>query len=128
MDTEKVDLLKDKEMPMQDIADFSRRLKILEERYTNLKSRLQLIDQNMLLNNKKTTTDFKIINSDISELKNKVNDINEIINLIIKELKNTSSKEDVEVLQKYINLWEPVNFVTRKEVEKLINDIKSEKK
>ena len=40
---------------------------------------------------------------------------------------NTAKKEDVEVLQKYINLWEPVNFATRKEVEKLFSELKSEK-
>ena len=115
------------ERNIQDASDFSRRLKILEERYNNLKSRTQLIDQNVLMNNKKQTTEFKTINSDISELKNSINNINEKINLIIKELMNTAKKVDVEVLQKYINLWEPVNFATRKEVEKLFSELKSEK-
>ena len=30
--------------------------------------------------------------------------------------------EDVQVLDRYINLWEPANFVTRTEVEKIVDE------
>lgn len=33
----------------------------------------------------------------------------------------TATKEEVHTLNKYINLWEPVNFVTQNEVEKIIS-------
>lgn len=110
----------------EDVSDLSRRLRVLEERYTNIRSRIQVMDQNMLLHNKKQTTDIKTINSDINDLKKEISDINEKMNLIINELNDSAKKEDIEVLQKYINLWDPMNFVTRKEVEKLIKEIKSE--
>ena len=107
----------------EDVSEISRRLRILEERYTNIRNRIQVMDQNMLLHNKKQTTDIKTIDSDISDLKKEINDINEKISLIVKELNDSAKKEDIEVLQKYINLWDPMNFVTRKEVEKLIKEI-----
>lgn len=110
----------------EDISNISRRLRMLEERYVNLRNRTQVIDQNMLLHNKKQITDIKTIDSDINYLKNEINNVNEKIDLIINDLKDTAKKEDIEVLQKYINLWDPMNFVTRKEVEKLIKEVKSE--
>lgn len=110
----------------EDISNISRRLRMLEERYVNLRNRTQVIDRNMLLHNKKQITDIKTIDSDINYLKNEINNVNEKIDLIINELKDTAKKEDIEVLQKYINLWDPMNFVTRKEVEKLIKEVKSE--
>ena len=48
--------------------------------------------------------------------------------LIGSELSDTAKRQDVIVLEKYINLWEPLNFVTRNEVEKLINSIVESKK
>ncbi len=108
----------------EDVSNISRRLRILEERYTNFRNRIQVTDQNMLLHSKKQTTNIKTINSDINDLKKEINDIHEKIDLIIKELNNSAKKEDVEVLQKYINLWDPMNFVTRKEIEKLIKELK----
>jgi len=110
----------------EDVSDLSRRLRISEERYTTIRNRIQVMDQNMLLHNKKQTADIKTIDSDINDLKKEINDLNEKINLIIKELNDSAKKEDIEVLQKYINLWDPMNFVTRKEVEKLIKELKNE--
>jgi len=36
------------------------------------------------------------------------------------EIKETAKLEDVKVLENYVNLWNPIQFVTRQEVEKLI--------
>jgi len=41
---------------------------------------------------------------------------------IIKELDIFAKKEQLKVLEKYINLWNPLNFVTTKEVEKIIEE------
>ena len=42
--------------------------------------------------------------------------------LIIKELQSVARKEEVKVLEKYINLWNPIKFVTSNEVEQIVND------
>jgi uncharacterized protein (DUF488 family) len=65
---------------------------------------------------------------DINELKKEINQIKIKILQIIEELKKGARKEDMNMIKKYVDLWEPVNFVTRHEVETLINDILREKK
>jgi len=107
---------------MMEVGAIGRRLRILEERYNNLRKKSQVTDQHLLNHTKKTVSDFKDTNEDIMEVKRSIEDIKEKMILIIKELKITAKKEEIQVLQKYIQFWEPVNFITRNEVEKMIED------
>lgn len=104
------------------INNLSRRLKMLEERYTNMRNNMQLTDQNMLDFNKEVNRTMKVVHSDLLDFKREFEDLKEKVKLIVKELKDTAKSEDVELLEKYINIWEPMNFVTRKEIEKIIED------
>ena len=48
--------------------------------------------------------------------------------MIIKELKSTAKREEVKVLEKYINFWDPVKFVRQHEIEAIVKEIlKNEK-
>ncbi|MBS3098134.1 hypothetical protein J4209_05050 [Candidatus Woesearchaeota archaeon] len=105
------------------LRDIGTRLRILEERYTNLQTKTQITEQNMLSRNKLLSTEIKATNLDIHEIKRELIEIKDRILLLIKELQMCAKKEEVNVLEKYINLWEPVNFVTRNEVEDIINEI-----
>ena len=104
------------------ISSVSRRLVTLEERHTNLDRKIQVTDKNMLSENKRTHEEIRLINSDILEIKKGLNELTEKVDLIINEIKTLASKEEFEVLKKYVEYWEPLNFVTRKEVEKLVNE------
>ena len=42
---------------------------------------------------------------------------------IVKELQITAKRSEVKVLEKYINFWNPANFVTQNEVESLVKNI-----
>lgn len=107
----------------EEIRNLSRRLRIIEERYTNLRTKQQVIEQNMLSRHKQVTTEIKTTNSDMHELKTEITEIKDRLLLIIKELRECAKKEEVKVLEKYINLWDPVNFITRNEIEGIVREI-----
>ena len=44
--------------------------------------------------------------------------------LLVKELKMSATKEELSVLQKYLSYWEPLNFVTRQELDKILSERK----
>jgi hypothetical protein len=48
--------------------------------------------------------------------------------MILKELQSGAKKEDIKVLQKYVDMWEPLNFVTRNEINEIIDEKLSERK
>lgn len=104
----------------------SRRLRMIEDRYTNMRKKLQLIERNMLTNQKKIIIEVKIVDSEIKDMKHSLLEMQGRILMIIKELKSSAKKQDVDVLNKYISLWEPVKFVTANQVERMIREILEE--
>ncbi len=104
------------------------RLRLIEDTIENLRSKLQLTNENMLSADKNIRGEIKVIISDIDEVKRELEDIKEKIRLMVAEIKKYAKKEDVLALKKYIDLWQPLNFVTRTEVEKLIKEILEERK
>ncbi len=99
------------------INNLNERLRILEERYTNLDRKFEVIESNMLDEQRRVDREIKTINSEIIELKTTMDEFKDKINLIINELSTFASKEQIDVLKKYIDLWDPVRFATKKELE-----------
>ncbi len=103
------------------------RLRLLESISTDLDRRIQVTEKNVLNERKRLLTEIKTINSDVIELKKVIEDIKHKMDLVVNDLKNFASKDELAVIKKYIEFWEPLNFVTRNEVEKIIEEKLSRK-
>jgi len=106
----------------KEVASISRRVKIVEEQIDTLSSRLQLEERDTIEKHKSSIRRISKIEEEMRVIKNKLNEMNELILRIANRLKEFASKEDVEILQKYTKWWQPLNYVTREEVKKLINE------
>ena len=106
-----------------EINSLSRRLRLLEESSANLRRFFQVTEENTITRNKHYSAELKTINSDISEIRKEMQEIREKLSLVIKELQTVARKEEVKVLEKYINLWNPVKFVSQNEIEGIINEV-----
>ena len=82
---------------------------------------MQVVEQNVLRETKHGSDELKLVHTDVDEIKHVLRDMQEQMKLIIRDLQESAKKEDVVVLEKYINLWEPVSFVTQAEVEKIVD-------
>ncbi|MEM4267689.1 MAG: hypothetical protein QXK37_02565 [Candidatus Woesearchaeota archaeon] len=102
------------------IKDASRRLRVIEERYASLRKNIQVNEQNMLAESKKFQAEIKAINSDITEIKRILLEMKEEMRMIVLEVKESVKKEELKILERYINLWEPVHFVTIQEIDKYV--------
>ena len=106
-----------------DMSSLSRRLKLLEEGFTNLRRFFQVTEENIISKNKHYSAEIKTISSDILEIRKEMQEIKDKLMLVIRELQTTARKEEVKVLEKYINLWNPIKFVTQNEIDQIINEI-----
>ena len=106
------------EVPVE--QDFNERLRVLESRYALLRERMLIINQNMIGEYKKGGETLKGINQDLDVLKKDMENIKDAMNKILKELNLFAKKQDLKVIEKYINFWNPLNFVTEKDVIRLI--------
>ncbi|MAG08578.1 hypothetical protein CMO89_03830 [Candidatus Woesearchaeota archaeon] len=111
----------------EQLINMDNRLRVIEERTSNLQRRYMVTEQNMLSSNKKFSSEFKTINLDINEIKKEISQIRVKVLQIIEELKKCARKEEITMIKRYVDMWEPINFVTRKEVEKIIGEMLQEK-
>lgn len=107
----------------EDMGNLGRRLRLLEESSTNMRRALQVTEQNMLGKNKVFATDIRTLTSDIRDIKQEISQIKEKIIEVVNELKESAKRDEVKVLERYINFWNPVKFVTQNEVEDIVKEI-----
>jgi len=112
----------------EDLGNLGRRLRILEESITNIRRALQVTEQNVLGKNKVFSTEIRTLTSDISDMKTVISEIKEKMLEMVTELKETAKRDEVKVLEKYIDFWNPVKFVTQNEVETLVKEIINKEK
>ena len=110
------------------ISDMDRRLRTLEERYTSLQTRSQVTEENMLHSHKHINAEIKTSNTEIHELKKDMDELKNRILTLIKELQSCAKKEELKILERYVNLWEPINFVTHDELKQVIEELLAQKK
>ena len=106
-----------------EINSISARLRLLEEGFANLRRMSQITEENLISKNKHYNVEFKTMTSDILDSKKEVQEVKDKVLLIIKELQTAAKKEDVKVLEKYVNLWNPIKFATHTEVESIVEDV-----
>ena len=102
--------------------DPSDRIRILESKYGNMRDRIILINENLINEYKRLNQDIKVVDSELKDLKKDIFEMKEALRHVMGELKFFARKEHFKVLEKYINMWNPFNFVTEEEVLKLIKE------
>lgn len=106
----------------EEVSLLTRKLSLVEDRYSTLRKKTNLLEQNQISYNNRLRNEVKELNSEILELRRMIDSVDAKLLLLIKEIKHCARKEELELLKKYINLWEPIKFVTRKEVESIVRD------
>jgi len=108
------------------ILNVVERQKGLESSLDNLKEKVELIDSNAISNFKKQHNDIKSLRSDINDLKRQLESLTEHQKKITKQLEMVANKDEVQKLERYIDLWNPMDFVTREEMEEFREKIKKD--
>jgi len=113
---------------LNEVNSLSTRMRIIEEKHTNIDRKLQVVEQNMLSKDKHLTAEIKTINSEIIELRREISSLSNQIKLFVNEIQSFAKKEDVKVLEKYIHMWEPINHITEKDAERIVRRILEQEK
>ena len=112
---------------LEHVNSIDRRLRTLESRYNDLNRKIQFMDKNNTAEKKRIFTEIKAADEINLEQKKDITTMQDTLKRIIAEFKNFAPIEDVKTLQKYIDLWEPVKFVTRNEVMDIVKDAVKER-
>ncbi len=109
------------------INSVNRRVRVLEERNNHLQRKTEVIEDNMINNHKEVSEKIKKMNEDVKEIKRNFEEVKESMNLLVREIQSKAKKDDVDYLKKYIDLWNPTDFVTNNELDKAVKRILGKK-
>ncbi len=109
------------------VADMLSRLRLMEERYANLRREHQLTSQNMIENHQGISKQQRRLNDNLTELKKTLQEVREQLDTMQGELATSANIHDVKAIERYLDLWQPLEFITREEAYKLIKDAMGEK-
>ena len=104
----------------QSLTALGSRLRVMEERYANLRHKTQVTDQNMLELEKGLREEVKNMRNSLESMHKDLEEVSRRSLQIAEELRNTVKESDFKVLQKYMDFWDPLEFVTREEVERVL--------
>jgi predicted nuclease with TOPRIM domain len=99
------------------------RLTLLEDRYNTVRERLSFAEKSLVDNRDSLNKKIKVLDGEISDIHMAVNELKESILSLEEEIKSAAKESDVRVIDKYLELWEPLEFVTREEVNKALNKV-----
>ncbi len=96
-------------------------VKGLETKANNLLREVNTLKNDFMRRSSDMKKEVKAIDDDILNIKREQEKVQQKMDLIIKELKKTAGVEEVQVIKKYLEYWNPINFVTQRDLERAID-------
>jgi hypothetical protein len=97
-------------------------VKSLESKVNNLLREVDLIKNDLLKKQNDIKQDIKSLGSEVLELQHQQTKTFEKMDLIIQEIKKTAGIEEVMIIKKYLEYWNPTNFVTQNDLNRAVEN------
>ena len=104
------------------LSEISERVRLLEERSKDTLENLHIVDETMERRTKNLKDSISDIRKELIQIRNEITQIRSILRRVISDLSNAARKSDVRVIEKYIELLDPTNLVTRDDVERIVEE------
>ena len=104
----------------QIIYELVNRIRILESKQNLFSEKLLVMNQNMIEEHKKVIEGIKKVKNSLKGMEEDLDNVRSVVRHLSEEASKFAIKEDVKVLEKYINLWDPLKFVTEDDVKEMI--------
>lgn len=105
--------------PVQYGGDVNTKVRDLEEKQRILKDRLLLIGQNLVEMREKTKEDLIEMKKELEVMKRSVERLTSFLETASAEFSKFAKKEDLEILSKQARMFQPLEFLEKKDLKKL---------
>lgn len=106
------------------VSEIATRLKLAEQRYANLQKRNQLTEDAFLQFERDMRSEVRALTQRSVELRRQITEINEKIDVMLGELGKVVKRHEFAVVERYLDMWQPMKFITHDEARKMIKDLK----
>lgn len=104
------------------VSDINNKLRSLESKNNMISEHLLTVNQNSMEEYRRIGKEIELINDDIRKIKEDLFSLKQAIKGFLGEVDFFAKKTDIKVLEKYINLWNPLEFVREEEIEKIVEE------
>ena len=104
------------------VTSIATRLKLAEERYANLTKRNQITEESLLGFERDIKAELRALTHQSVELRKHLQEVNTKIDAITAELASVVQKPEFTTLERYLDMWQPAQFITREQAKRLIRD------
>src|SRR3989344_563962 len=95
-------------------------VKGLESKVNNLLRQVDIFKNDYVKKNVDLKKEVKLLGDELLDLKRNHDALIQKMDLVVKELRQTAGIEEVSTLKRYVDLWNPLNFATQRDVERLV--------
>ena len=103
-----------------DLAKLYVWIKGVESKVNTLIREVEVVKNDLVKKQQELKKDTKSVSEEVLEIRREQEKSLQKMDLVIKELKKTAGAEEVISLKKYLDLWNPLNFVTQRDLERVI--------
>ena len=103
------------------LADFSTKLRDLDERNRLIRERVLLLGKNLISSRQEIEDDLKEIKKDNQQIKKDLEKIKKVSNSLLTEFNKFVKREEMAIIERMLKDFQPLEFMRRKDVEELIN-------
>ena len=101
------------------LADINLRFRDIEEKNKMLKDRLLLIGENLIEAREKTNQDIIEIKKELEIMKKNMERLISFLETASGEFSKFARKEDLEILTRQAKMFQPLEFIRKKDLKKL---------
>lgn len=95
-------------------------VKSLESKVNVLLREVDVLKNDFMKRNQDLRQEVKALSEDLLEVKHQHEKTLQTMDLVIKELKQTAGIEEVQTLKKYVEFWNPMHFVTQRDLDRAL--------
>jgi predicted nucleic acid-binding Zn-ribbon protein len=110
------------------LARMDRKIRMVEEKIENLKNHIDLVENNLIETNNAIAKQGEEFTRTARDLRKQMQTDLESFEKLIEQINNLASKDSVAVLEKYVDILDPLKILDREDVEEIIDEkLKSKK-
>ena len=94
-------------------------IRSIEEKQKIIKDRILLIGQNLIETKEKNSQEILNLKKDVEILKREIGRLKEFLETLSGEFSSFAKKSDLDILVKQAKMFQPMEFVTKEDLEKL---------
>ena len=109
----------------QTVSEFNTKIRDLEEKQRIMKERILLIGQNIIEIKEKANQEILDIKKDLEVLKQEMKRLLNFLETASSEFSKFARKEDLDILSKQAKMFQPLEFIRKKDLKNMIREIKN---